>query len=140
MLRINIVWQARQKLRVSYKLPCVANNYARSEVRNLSSLTGDENHQVISKSKSPGFLEKFWGKESCMASPSTTSRWLMTVPAVMSHLCIGSPYAWSLMADIITRENGFVAAAASDWTLMQAALPLSIVFVTHGLTASLSGK
>ncbi|CAM6000693.1 unnamed protein product [Sphagnum balticum] len=64
----------------------------------------------------------------------------MVVPAVMTHICIGSPYAWSLMADVITRDAGFVASAASDWGLGEAALPLSIVLGTFGLSATLFGK
>jgi hypothetical protein len=32
-------------------------------------------------------------------------------------MSIGSPYAWSIMASSISRENGFVVSSASDWTL-----------------------
>jgi hypothetical protein len=32
-------------------------------------------------------------------------------------MSIGSPYAWSIMASTLTRENGFVVSAASDWSL-----------------------
>jgi len=44
------------------------------------------------------------------------------------------------MADVATREIGFVAPAAADWTLMQAAFPLSIVFLMQGVSASVVGK
>ena len=64
----------------------------------------------------------------------------MAIPAFGIHMCIGSPYAWSLMADVITREMGFVAPAAADWTLMQAAFPLSIVFLMQGVSAGFVGK
>jgi hypothetical protein len=30
----------------------------------------------------------------------------MAVPAFLTHMCIGSPWAWSLMADVVTREVG----------------------------------
>jgi MFS family permease len=53
---------------------------------------------------------------------------------------LGSPFAWSMMADLLTREQGFVASAAADWTLMQSSLALSIVFAFHGISASLLGK
>jgi MFS family permease len=62
------------------------------------------------------------------------------VPAFATHMCIGSPWAWSIMADVITRENGFVTSAASDWTLMESAFPLSIVFLVLGVSASIVGK
>jgi hypothetical protein len=87
-----------------------------------------------------GFFDRLWGSDSSVAAPSFRNRWAMVVPAVAAHVCIGSPYAWSLMSDMITREHGFVAAAASDWTLMQTALPLSIVFACQGVSAALLGK
>eukprot|EP01038_Epipyxis_sp_PR26KG_P004904 gene4904-6867_t len=78
--------------------------------------------------------------DSSVAHPNFKNRWLMTIPAFATHMCIGSPWAWSLMADVITREQGFVTAAASDWTLMQAAFPLSIVFLMQGVSAAFVGK
>ena len=44
------------------------------------------------------------------------------------------------MGDILTREVGFVASSSADWTLMQTAFPLSIVFLMQGVSASLFGK
>eukprot|EP01034_Spumella_vulgaris_P022819 gene22819-28992_t len=44
------------------------------------------------------------------------------------------------MADTLTRENGFVSAAASDWGLMQAAMPMSIVLAVFGVASSMLGK
>ena len=44
------------------------------------------------------------------------------------------------MADVCTREIGIVAPAAADWTLLETAFPLSLVFIMHGLSASLLGK
>ena len=85
-------------------------------------------------------VERMIGLESNIASESFKSRWLMAIPAFATHMCIGSPFAWSLMADTITREIGFVAPAAADWTMMEAVFPLSIVFVAQGLSASLVGK
>ena len=64
----------------------------------------------------------------------------MAVPAFTTHLALGSPFAWSLLADTVTRENGFVAPAASDWSLYEAALPMSLLFLSQGVTASLVGK
>lgn len=75
-----------------------------------------------------------------IASEGFSSRWLMALPAFGTHLCIGSPWAWSLMADCVTREIGFVAPAAADWSLYEAAFPLSIVFLMQGVSASVVGK
>jgi len=44
------------------------------------------------------------------------------------------------MADVISREVGFVAPAAADFTLMEAAMPLSIALGTFGVAASLLGN
>jgi MFS family permease len=97
----------------------------------------------IAKPEKPvkrSLIDKLWGKDSSVASEKFSNRWLMAIPAFSTHLCLGAPYAWSLMADLITKENGFVASAATDWTLMQSALPLSIVFVLHGLSGSILGN
>ena len=85
--------------------------------------------------KSSGFLSL----ESNIAKEGFSNRWLMTIPAVLTHMCIGSPYAWSLMADVITRQEGFFAAASSDWTLGEAAFPMSLVFLFQGASAAVLG-
>eukprot|EP00607_Mallomonas_marina_P007221 CAMPEP_0182416744 /NCGR_PEP_ID=MMETSP1167-20130531/1103_1 /TAXON_ID=2988 /ORGANISM="Mallomonas Sp, Strain CCMP3275" /LENGTH=655 /DNA_ID=CAMNT_0024589777 /DNA_START=227 /DNA_END=2194 /DNA_ORIENTATION=+ len=77
---------------------------------------------------------------SDVATEGFKARWLMAVPAVAAHMCIGSPWAWSVMADVLTRDFGVVASSANDWTLSQTALPLSIVFLFQGLSASVLGK
>lgn len=81
----------------------------------------------------------FLSYESNFAANEFKNRWLMVVPAVMAHICIGSPFGWSVMADAITRQNGFVASAATDWTLGEAALPLSFAFICQGIVASSLG-
>jgi hypothetical protein len=89
--------------------------------------------------KSGGILDNFIGYDTNEASQAFTSRWLMVLPAFATHMCIGSPWAWSIMADALTRQVGFVAPAAADWTLLEAAFPLSIVFLGQGLSASVVG-
>ena len=64
----------------------------------------------------------------------------MALPVIATHMSIGSPYAWSLVADLITKEQGFVVSSAADWTLMETALPISIVFLMHGVSAAILGK
>ena len=85
-------------------------------------------------------FSKLFGPESNVASPTFKNRWLMVIPAFTTQMCLGAPYAWSLMADVCTREIGIVAPAAADWSLMETAFPLSLVFIMHGLSASLLGK
>lgn len=58
-------------------------------------------------------------------------RWRMALPAVASHLCIGTPYAWSLLADPMTRELGIVASSAGDWGLSATAGVMSVTFATQ---------
>jgi MFS family permease len=87
-----------------------------------------------------GLWERWLGKGNLYAKEDFKNRWAMVLPAMACHMCIGSPYAWSLVADVITREQGFVASTASDWTLMETALPLSLVFFFHGLSSSILGK
>lgn len=99
--------------------------------RNLSS---------VPEEKKEGLFERLFGAKSSVSAPEFKNRWGMAIPAVGLHMCIGSPYAWSIMSDMVTKEYGFVTSAAADWSLMQTALPLSIVFVFHGLSSSLIGK
>lgn len=102
-------------------------------IRSLSSQTDEQKPSV-------GFIDKFIGKDTNIASPTFDKRWLMVAPAFFTHMCIGSPFGWSVMADQITREFGVVASSSGDWTLMNAALPLSIVFAGNGISAALMGK
>jgi MFS family permease len=104
--------------------------------RNFSQVP-DSKDQTPKKS---GFFSRLFGPESNIASEKFKNRWAVVFPIMAGHACIGSPYAWSLMGDVITRQQGFVCSAAADWTLMQTALPLSILFAFHGLSASVLGK
>jgi hypothetical protein len=58
--------------------------------------------------QSSGFLSP----QSCYASPSFRNRWLMVLPAFATHMCIGSPFAWSIISATLAREHGFVVSAA----------------------------
>jgi MFS family permease len=78
--------------------------------------------------------------ESNVADANYEGRWKMIIPAVCTHLCLGSPWAWSLVADSVTRELGFVAPAANDWSLYECAAPLSMIFLTQGVIAGMLGK
>lgn len=86
-----------------------------------------------------GWLDRKFGAHTAVAVEGT-NRWAMVVPAFVTHLCIGAPYAWSVVSGHIVREQGFVAPAAGDWSLSEATLPISLVFALHGLSAATLGK
>jgi MFS family permease len=89
--------------------------------------------------KPSGLLDKLFGFESNTASPST-NRWSMFIPAFSTHVCLGAPYGWSAISAAMTRENGLVASAASDWTLDLATYPMSIMIAAGGIGAAVFGK
>jgi len=111
-----------------------------SQLYSFSTTSKEEEVDATKPKESKGLLKSLFGKESNVASPTFTNRWLMVIPAFTTQMCLGAPYAWSLMADVCTREIGIVAPAAADWTLLETAFPLSLVFIMHGLSASLLGK
>ena len=42
--------------------------------------------------KPTGFMAKYFGPESSIASPDFKNRWGMFVPAFATHICLGAPY------------------------------------------------
>jgi len=44
------------------------------------------------------FFQRYFGPQSYTASPKSKNRWLMVIPCFLSNLCIGSPYAWSMVS------------------------------------------
>lgn len=133
----------RQGLRMPigrYQRPSFSNpKLLRPLLAPLSSSATPSESEDSKPAKPAGFFERHFGKQSCEAKSDFKSRWLMAVPAFATHMCIGSPWAWSIMGDIITKEVGFVAPVAADWTLAQSCLPLSIVFVFLGGSAAVLG-
>lgn len=115
------------------------NLYVISSFSHFSTSDSKDNKKDTPAAAKGGFLDSLYGKESNYAPASFKNRWLMVVPAFMTHICIGSPYAWSLLADATTRELGVVASAADDWGLLQTALPLSLVFAMQGVAAASLG-
>ena len=100
---------------------------------NVRSMSSD------SSEKSPGFLEKTFGLASNTGSPNT-NRWSMFLPAFCTHVCLGAPYGWSAISAQLTRENGLVTSAASDWALDLASYPMSVMIAAGGLSAASLGK
>jgi len=86
-----------------------------------------------------GPFESMFGLASNTAGPST-NRWTMFVPAFCTHVCLGAPYGWSAISAQLTRENGIVASAASDWALDLASYPMSVMIAAGGISAALFGK
>lgn len=78
--------------------------------------------------KPQGFIDKYFSREACIADEGFKNRWAMVVPAFMTQLCIGSPWAWSVLSGTISRELGVAGSAAADWSMAETTLPLSIVF------------
>jgi len=89
--------------------------------------------------KQKGLVERIFGLESNTASPGT-NRWSMFVPAFCTHVCLGAPYGWSAISAQLTRENGLVTSAASDWALDLATYPMSVMIAAGGISAALMGK
>ncbi|CAB1098230.1 unnamed protein product [Ectocarpus sp. CCAP 1310/34] len=113
---------------------------AAGQARWMSAATPGSTEDKKDEPEAKGFLSKLMSKESCVASPSFTNRWAMVAPAFLTHMCIGSPWAWSVMSGTISRELGIVSSAAGDWSMAEATMPMSIVFATLGLAAALGGS
>lgn len=61
--------------------------------------TSEKPAQVDAQSqKTPTFFQKYFGPHTYIAKPNFKKRWLITVPCVLNQICIGSPYAWSIVA------------------------------------------
>lgn len=82
---------------------------------------------------------EFFSKQRIIAPPGF-NRWCVPPASVAIHLCIGSVYAWSIFNPPLTRLDGVVASAASDWTLAQASRTFVVAIVFLGLSAAVAGK
>jgi hypothetical protein len=75
-----------------------------------------------------------------ITAPPTYNRWLLVIPSVATHLCLGAVFAWTLYNDVLILENGVVVSAASDWTFGWLMPIFSTVLGIHGISAALLGK
>lgn len=73
-------------------------------------------------------------------APSGFNRWLVPPASIAIHLCIGSVYAWSIFNPPLTKVQGVVTSAASDWTLSQVVWIFTVAIVCLGLSAAFAGK
>ena len=55
-----------------------------------------ENPQPIPPKQT--WYQKFFGPQTNTVSPQFKKRWLIVLPCFLSNLCLGSPYAWSIVA------------------------------------------
>eukprot|EP00823_Brevimastigomonas_motovehiculus_P000185 TRINITY_DN1029_c0_g1_i1.p1 TRINITY_DN1029_c0_g1~~TRINITY_DN1029_c0_g1_i1.p1 ORF type:complete len:617 (-),score=164.91 TRINITY_DN1029_c0_g1_i1:505-2355(-) len=90
-------------------------------------------------SKKVGFIDRIWGKNTNPGT-SKTNRWLMFLPCVGVHMCYGTPYAWSVFSQPLTRQFGFLTSTAADWTLSQVSLAFPLSFAALGIAAFSCGK
>ena len=97
---------------------------------------------ISSSSSTPkkGIFANLLDEKNVEAPPSFTKRWLIAIPAFATHMCIGSPWGWSVMSGPLTRELGFVSSCAADWSFSETTVPLSITFALQGIAAALGGK
>jgi hypothetical protein len=107
--------------------------------RDLSTDSKETTEAPAAAEKPQGFLSRLLSREASVASPEFTNRWAMVVPAFVTHMCIGSPWAWSVLSGTLSREIGVAGAAAADWSMAEATLPLSIVFAMQGISAAVGG-
>ena len=108
--------------------------FPRSQPYVRVSSTDSESHE-----RRGGLVERWLGPNAGVArpeggtnrysSPSSPplTRWSMLVPAFLTHACLGAPYGWSAVTSALTREQGVVVSAASDWGLDLATYPMTIM-------------
>lgn len=68
------------------------------------------------------------------------NKWAMVPPAVVTHLCLGSIYSWSIINQPLMRDLGVLASSSGDWTLPMVLPIFSVVLGLHGLSAAFLGK
>ena len=81
----------------------------------------------------------WFSRESIVAGPGF-NRWRVPPASVAIHLSIGSVYAWSIFNPALTKTQGVVVSAASDWSLREVVWVFTVAIVFLGLSAALAGK
>ena len=81
----------------------------------------------------------WFSRESIVARPGF-NRWRVPPASVAIHLSIGSVYAWSIFNPALTKTQGVVVSAASDWSLREVVWVFTVAIVFLGLSAALAGK
>jgi len=86
-----------------------------------------------------GLIGRLFGPSSNIGA-SSTNRWTMFAPAVLTHISLGAPYGWSAISAALSREHGLVVSAATDWSLDLTTYPMSVIMAAGGISAALVGK
>ena len=81
----------------------------------------------------------WFSKESIVVGPGF-NRWRVPPASVAIHLSIGSVYAWSIFNPALTKTQGVVVSAASDWSLREVVWVFTVAIVCLGLSAALAGR
>ena len=111
-----------------------------NQIRPLSvSTNNNSSDSNDNKSSLPAKKPSFLSKEASEA-PETYNRWFMVPPAVLTHLCIGGLYSWSILNEPISRTLGVVSASSGDWALSSVIPVFSTAVCAAGATGALSGK
>ncbi len=90
--------------------------------------------------KGMSLVERIFHPRAAETASQDYNRWAVVAPAFLSHMCIGSPWAWSVMSGPLARNIGVVASSPSDWSMFECTLPLSIVFACQGIAAAALGS
>jgi MFS family permease len=84
-------------------------------------------------------MSSLFSKERITAAAGY-NRWLVPPASIAIHLCIGSVYAWSNFNAPLTKLQGVLASAPTDWTLSQVVWIFTVAIVFLGLAAAFAGK
>lgn len=71
---------------------------------------------------------------------ATFNRWKIVPPAMLTHMSLGSIFAWSIFNPPLLVANGVVDAAVSDWNLTSVMPVFSTTMATFGTVSFLSGR
>eukprot|EP00049_Salpingoeca_infusionum_P011325 m.195798 g.195798 ORF g.195798 m.195798 type:complete len:648 (+) comp14899_c1_seq5:2470-4413(+) len=104
-----------------------------------SDITPNTNANATQQNQKPNPAVGILHKDNIQAEEGF-NRWKLVPPAVATHICLGSMYAWSLLNSGLTREIGVVAPTAGDWGLSDCVPVFSTICVFHGLSAAVVGK
>ncbi len=117
----------------------IAANFA-TEVSRKANESENVHEQKGAGRKGMSLVERIFHPKAAEAASQDYNRWAVVAPAFMSHVCIGSPWAWSVLSGPLSRNIGVVASSPSDWSMFECTLPLGIVFAFQGISAAFLGS
>ncbi len=122
-------------------LPAAAPSH-RPRLASLSTNPSTAGAAAADETPKPSLFARVLGPASVYARPDfpASQRWKVVLPAFATHVCIGTPWAWSVMATPLMLEMGGVVPAAADWSFAEVSAPMSILFFMMGTSAAALGK